>query len=108
MKTLLKVLAKSKVHKIYCIFFNPLLNSLQKCDQSMFFFAVVKMWHFSENTVCIHTFTYHSRFIPEKVAEASQIFLRDALVLPRLLSYEEHCRRKGGKPIAVCLQSISP
>jgi hypothetical protein len=32
--------------------------------------------------------TYHSRFIPEGVAEASQIFLRDAHVLPQLFSYE--------------------
>jgi hypothetical protein len=37
--------------------------------------------------------TYHSRFIPERVAEASQIFLRDAHVLPKLLSYKEYCRR---------------
>jgi hypothetical protein len=37
--------------------------------------------------------TYHSRFIPERVAEVSQIFLRDTLVLPKLVSYEEHCRR---------------
>jgi hypothetical protein len=38
--------------------------------------------------------TYHSRFIPEGVAEVSQIFLRDTLVLPKLLiSYEEHCKR---------------
>jgi hypothetical protein len=36
--------------------------------------------------------TYHLRFIPEGVAEA-QIFLRDAHVLLKLLSYEEHCRR---------------
>jgi hypothetical protein len=32
--------------------------------------------------------TYHSRFIPEGVAEASQIFLRDSHVLPKLFSYE--------------------
>jgi hypothetical protein len=32
--------------------------------------------------------TYHSRFIPERIAEASQIFLRDAQVLPQLFSYE--------------------
>jgi hypothetical protein len=32
--------------------------------------------------------TYHSRFIPEGVAEASQTFLRDAHVLPILFSYE--------------------
>jgi hypothetical protein len=37
--------------------------------------------------------TYHSRFIPEMVAEASQIFFQDAHVLPKLLSYEEYCRR---------------
>jgi hypothetical protein len=37
--------------------------------------------------------TYHSRFIPEGVAEASQTFLRDVHVLPKLLSYEVHCRR---------------
>jgi hypothetical protein len=43
-----------------------------------------------ENTY-IHT--YHSSFIPEGVAEVSQIFLRDTHVLPKLVSYEEHCRR---------------
>jgi hypothetical protein len=41
----------------------------------------------------IHTYeyihTYHSRFI---VAEVSQIFLRDTHALPKLVSYEEHCR----------------
>jgi hypothetical protein len=37
--------------------------------------------------------TYHSRFITERIAEVSQIFLRDAHVLPKLLSYEEYCRR---------------
>jgi amino acid permease len=30
--------------------------------------------------------TYYSRFIPERVAEVSQIFLRDTLVLPKLVS----------------------
>jgi hypothetical protein len=28
-----------------------------------------------------------------EVAEISQIFLRDTHVLPKLVSYEEHCRR---------------
>jgi hypothetical protein len=37
----------------------------------------------------------------------SQIFLRDTHVLPKLLSYDEHYRRDGGKSIAVWLQSIS-
>jgi hypothetical protein len=37
--------------------------------------------------------TYHSRFIPEGIAEVSRIFLRDTHVLPKLVSYEERCRR---------------
>jgi hypothetical protein len=37
--------------------------------------------------------TYHSRFIPEGIAEVSQIFLRDTRVLSKLISYEEHYRR---------------
>jgi hypothetical protein len=32
--------------------------------------------------------TYHSRFIPKGVAEVSQIFLRDANVLPKLFNIE--------------------
>jgi hypothetical protein len=40
----------------------------------------------------VHIHTYHSRFIPERVAEASQIFLRDAHVLSKLVSYEEDFR----------------
>jgi hypothetical protein len=38
-------------------------------------------------------YIYHSRLIPEGVAEVSQIFLRDTHVLRKLLSYEEHRRR---------------
>jgi hypothetical protein len=41
----------------------------------------------------IYIHTYPSRFIPEGVVEVSQIFLRDAHALPKLVSYEEHCRR---------------
>jgi hypothetical protein len=41
--------------------------------------------------------TYHSRFIPEGVADVSQIFLRDTHVLPKLVSYEEHCRHDRWK-----------
>jgi hypothetical protein len=47
-----------------------------------------------EEGLCIYNIhntymhTYHSRFILEGVAEASQIFLREAHVLPKLLSYE--------------------
>jgi hypothetical protein len=36
-----------------------------------------------------------------------QIFLQDPHDLPKLVSYEEHCRREIDKPIAVLLQSIS-
>jgi hypothetical protein len=39
----------------------------------------------------IHTYIPHTLY-PEGVAEASQIFLRGAYVLPKLLSYEEYCR----------------
>jgi hypothetical protein len=42
--------------------------------------------------------TYQSRFIPEGVAEASQIFLRDAHVLPKL---SETTDVTDDKPIAV-------
>jgi hypothetical protein len=31
--------------------------------------------------------------LPEGVAEVSQIFFRDTHILPKLISYEEHCRR---------------
>jgi hypothetical protein len=55
----------------------------------------------------IYNTCYHSRFIPEGVAEVSQISLRDTHVLPKLISYEEHCNVAGGKPMAVLLQSIS-
>jgi hypothetical protein len=49
--------------------------------------------------------THHSRLIPEAIAEVSQIFFRDAHVLPKWLGYEEYVT--GGKPIAVWLLSIS-
>jgi hypothetical protein len=45
--------------------------------------------------------------MPEGVAEVSQIFHRDTHVLPKFVSYEEHCRRDRWSPIAVLLQSIS-
>jgi hypothetical protein len=50
--------------------------------------------------------TYHSRFIPEGVADVSQIFLRDTHDLPKIVSYEEQ-DVTGGMPIAVLLQSMS-
>jgi hypothetical protein len=45
--------------------------------------------------------TYHSRFIPEEVAEASWVSLPDAHVL------QNTADGTGGKPIAVWSQSIS-
>jgi hypothetical protein len=65
--------------------------------------AVVDM----HTTITTHTYihTYHSRFIPEGVAEVSQIVLRDTHVLPKLVSYEEQYVT-GGKPIVVLLQHI--
>jgi hypothetical protein len=43
---------------------------------------------------------YHSRFVPEGVAVASQIFLRDAHILSKLLM-RKITDVTGGKPIAV-------
>jgi hypothetical protein len=37
-----------------------------------------------------YVYPYHSRFILDGVAEASRVFLRDAHVLPKRLSYEEY------------------
>jgi hypothetical protein len=56
--------------------------------------------------IVVYIHTYHLRFISERVADASQIFLRDTHVLPKLVSNEEP-DVTGGKPIAVLLQSIS-
>jgi hypothetical protein len=43
--------------------------------------------------------TYHTRFIPEGVAEVSQIFLRDTHVLSKLVSYGNTADVTGGKSI---------
>jgi hypothetical protein len=59
------------------------------------------------SSVHIYIHTYHSRFIPEGVAEVSQISLRDTHVLPKLLAMRNTADVKGVKPIAVLLQSIS-
>jgi hypothetical protein len=63
--------------------------------------AIRRRWtyHLSRLHFINYIHTYHSRFIPEGVAEASQIFLRDAHVLLKLLSYEV-ADVTGGKPIA--------
>jgi hypothetical protein len=51
--------------------------------------------------------TYHSRFIPEGVAETSQIFLRDTHILSKLLATRNTADVTGGKTIAILSQSIS-
>jgi hypothetical protein len=58
--------------------------------------------------IAVYTYinTYHSRFIPEGVAELSQIFLRDTYVLSKL-AIKNTADVTGGKPISVLLQSIS-
>jgi hypothetical protein len=55
------------------------------------------------NFYALHT--YHSRFIPEGVAEASQIFFRNAHVLTKILiAMRNTADVTGGKPIAVYLR----
>jgi hypothetical protein len=46
--------------------------------------------------VCMYLFIrgdFKNKGLNEGLAETSRIFLRDAHVLPKLLSYEEYCRR---------------
>jgi hypothetical protein len=69
---------------------------------------LLSSWHTicTQKSVVIYIHTYHSRFIPEGVAEISQIFLRDTHVLQKL-AMRNTADETGGKPIAVLLQSIS-
>jgi hypothetical protein len=61
-----------------------------------------------KENIKIYIHTYHSRFIPEGVAEVTQIFFRDTHVLSKLVSYQEHCRSDRWQAHrAVLLQSIS-
>jgi hypothetical protein len=64
-----------------------------------------------EKNLYIQTNTYHSRFISEKVAEVSQIYLRDGYYVgtfhQKLLAMRNTADVTGGKPIAVLLQSVS-
>jgi hypothetical protein len=53
----------------------------------------IPCFHFFTTDTYMYIHTYRSRFIPEGVAEAIQIFLRDTHVLQKLVAYEEHCRR---------------
>jgi hypothetical protein len=48
-----------------------------------------------------------SRFIPEGVAETSQIFLRETHILQKLLATRNTADVTGGKPIAILSQSVS-
>jgi hypothetical protein len=41
----------------------------------------------------------HTRFIPEGIAETSQIFLRDTHILPKWFNYEKYCRRETVRSI---------
>jgi hypothetical protein len=66
-----------------------ILRLSQKHKASNFY----ELYFYVTATKKIHIHTYHSRFIPEGVAEVSQIFPRDTPVLPKLVSYEEHCSR---------------
>jgi hypothetical protein len=54
----------------------------------------------------LYTHTYHHALSPKEVAEASQIFLQDTLVLPKLVM-RNTADVIGGMPVAVFLQSIS-
>jgi hypothetical protein len=56
--------------------------------------------------VCKKTQTYHSRFIAEGVAEASQIFLQDIHIYQNYLAIRNTVDVTG-KPIAVLSKSIS-
>jgi hypothetical protein len=76
----------------------PSTGDINSLMMMMNYLNWIKQFHF------IHT--YHSRLIPEGVAEASQKFLRDTHALPKWLSMRDTAGMTGGKPIAVWLQSI--
>jgi hypothetical protein len=59
----------------------------------VFISAFVQLVYFRTSEIFSYIDTYHSHFIPEGVAEATQIFLRDAHVISKLLGYEEYFRR---------------
>jgi hypothetical protein len=61
----------------------------------LYLVSIQGLWYipYQVETYLCYIHTYHSRFIPKGVAEASQIFLRDTHVLPKLFNYEEQCRR---------------
>jgi hypothetical protein len=80
----------------YVMFIGTVTVCLDKCPGVSSPFGCLRpkkgtFEHTKTHSPYIHT--YHSHFIPEGAADASQIFLRDTHVLPKLVSYEEHCRR---------------
>jgi hypothetical protein len=60
----------------------------------------------SFNTIITYIHTYHSRFIPKGEAEAFQILLPDAHVLPNCLAMMKTADMTRGKSIAVYSQCI--
>jgi hypothetical protein len=79
--------------RIVCRVHQPRLLSNYK--YSFLLLKLKRKWGVFVSLTKIYTYihTYHSRFIPEGVAEVSQIFLRDTHVLPKFVSYEENCER---------------
>jgi hypothetical protein len=66
------------------------------------FFTILYHVKYIPTFVLKHIHTYHSRFIPEGVAEVFQIFLLDINVLPKL-AMRNTADVTGGKLIAVLL-----
>jgi hypothetical protein len=63
-------------------------------------------WTTDLQLVNVYIHKYHSRFIPQGIAEASQMFLRDVYILLKLL-LRNTADVTSGKLIAVWSQSIS-
>jgi hypothetical protein len=80
---LLKIHGTNSFIENSCVVLTSNVKTDQCCPQLRIFILMVRLY--------IHT--YHPRFIPEGVAEASQIFLRDTHVIPKLVSYEKHSKR---------------
>jgi hypothetical protein len=67
------------------------------CFYDLDFYAFMRGRNSNHNVTYIHA--CHSHFIPKGVAEASQIFLRDAHVLPFYLAMRNTAEMIGGKSI---------
>jgi hypothetical protein len=83
------------MHRIVLMIVNTVMQHVENCNSNLRIIRSVKFHAMAAWPWPIPRAknTYHLRFIPEEVAEVSQIFLRDTHVLPKLVSYEEHCRR---------------